>query len=132
MLCWCFYRSVTTWLDTIHPYFLAVLNKPRNTLCLRSRGVDVPTNLSYTSADIDRYLADIVHSLSSAGFRHFRVCTAAGNAAVHRKALVLRSTPGAFPDQREDGEVGTALTRWATVPYSLWQRIGPRLSALKL
>ena len=92
----------------------------------------LPTNLSYTSADIDRYLADIVHSLSSAGFRHFRVCTAADNAAVHRKALVLRSTPGAFPDQREDGEVGTALTRWATVPYSLWQRIGPRVSALKL
>ena len=70
----------------------------------------LPTDLTYTSVILDEHLNNIAQGLSAAGFRNFRVAMAADNAAVHRRALTLVSSPRVHPNHRESGGMGVELT----------------------
>ena len=69
----------------------------------------IPTDLTYTGQILGKHLDDIAKGLHAAGFRHFRVATAADNAAVHRKHLGLMGRPDACRGQRDEGGIGVEL-----------------------
>ena len=49
----------------------------------------VPTDLKYTTGDLDGYLAQIRRGLVAAGFGHVIPTTSADNPSVHRKLFLL-------------------------------------------
>ena len=68
----------------------------------------IPTNLAYTTADIDRYLTDIRQSLVTAGFGYVIPTTAADNPSVHRKHFLLCGNVRGR-DREEGGSLGQEL-----------------------
>ena len=63
----------------------------------------VPTNLKYTTGDLDGYLSQIRHGLLAAGFGHVIPTTAADNPSVHRKLFLMGGNLRAYPTDREPG-----------------------------
>ena len=92
------------------------------------------TNLDYTSKQLDGHLSAIAHSLTSAGFQNFRVVTAADNAAVHRKTLLLMGNADAHSEQRTEGGLGVELATGedAILTHAAYRYVGESCETVPL